>query len=221
MRRFRRHLARDLRLALRQRGDLLLVVLFFALVAALFPFAVGPEPNLLLRIAPGIIWVTALLSVLLSLERVFLSDYEDGSLELLVLDPYPLELVVLAKVLGHWLTAALPLVLAAPVIAVLYDLSGAAIAWLLLAMLLGTPSLSLIGVVGTAVALGARRGGILVPLLVLPLCVPVLIFGVAASEAALAGLSAKPYLLLLGAIALLMTFVTPLASAAALRHAAE
>ncbi len=221
MKRFRRHLARDLRLAFRQRGDLLLVVLFFALVAALFPFAIGPEPNLLLRIAPGIIWVTALLSVLLSLERVFLSDYEDGSLELLVLDPYPLELVVLAKALAHWLTAALPLVLAAPVIALLYDLSGAAIAWLLLAMLLGTPSLSLIGVVGTAVALGARRGGILVPLLVLPLCVPVLIFGVAASEAVLSGLSAKPYLLFLGAIGLLMTFVAPLAAAAALRHAAE
>jgi heme exporter protein B len=198
-----------------------MVVLFFALVAALFPFAVGPEPNLLQRLAPGVIWVSALLSVLLSLERLFLADYEDGTLELLVIGPLPLELVVLAKTVAHWLSAALPLVAAAPVVSVLYNLSAEAVGWLMLALALGTPSLSLVGAVGASLALGARRGGVLIPIIVLPLYVPTLIFGVMASEAALAGLSAKPYLLFLGAIFLLMLFVAPLAGAAGLRHSME
>jgi len=213
--------ARDLRLALRQRADALMVVLFFVLTAAIFPFGVGPEPNLLARMGPGVIWVTALLAVLLSLERLFLADYEDGSLELLVLTPLPLEFAVLAKALAHWLTTGLPLIAAAPVLALLYNMDPAALPMLVLAMLLGSPSLSLIGAVGAALVLGARRGGVLIPLLVLPLNVPVLIFGVGAVDAALAGLNARPHLLFLGAILLLFLVVTPLAAAAALRQAAE
>ena len=213
--------ARDLRLALRQRGDAVMVVLFFVLTALLFPFAVGPEPNLLARLAAGVIWVTALLAVLLSLERLFLADYEDGSLELLALSPMPLSLVVLAKVLAHWLTTGLPLIAAAPLIALIYNMDSAALTVLIAAMLMGTPSLSLTGAVGAALTLGARRGGVLVPLLVLPLYIPVLIFGVGAIDADLAGLSARPHLMFLGAIALLMLVVAPLAAAAALRQALE
>lgn len=212
---------RDLRLALRQRADALMVVLFFVLTAAIFPFGVGPEPNLLAGMGPGVIWVTALLAVLLSLERLFLADYEDGSLELLVLAPLPLEIAVLAKALAHWLTTGVPLIAAAPVLALLYNIDAAALPMLVLAMLLGSPSLSLIGAIGAALVLGARRGGVLIPLLVLPLNVPVLIFGVGAVDAALADLNARPHLLFLGAILLLFLVVTPLAGAAALRQAAE
>jgi heme exporter protein B len=221
VRTFVRLVARDLRLALRQRADAGLVVLFFVLTAALFPFAVGPEPNLLARMAPGVIWVTALLAVLLSLERLFLADYEDGSLELLALAPLPLEATVLAKALAHWLTTGLPLVVAAPLLALLYNMEPAGLPMLILAMILGSPSLSLIGAVGAALTLGARRGGVLIPLLVLPLNVPVLIFGVAALDAAMAGLSARPHLLILGALFLVSLVVAPLAGAAALRQALE
>ena len=212
---------RDLRLALRKRADAGMVVLFFVLTAALFPFGVGPEANLLARIAPGVIWVTALLAVLLSLERLFLADYEDGALELLALSPLPLELTVLAKALAHWLTTGLPLVLAAPLLALLYNMDPVGLPVLILAMVLGTPSLSLIGATGAALALGARRGGVLIPLLVLPLNVPVLIFGVGAVDAALAGLGAKPHLLFLGALFLVALVTAPLAAAAALRQAIE
>ena len=212
---------RDLRLALRRRADAVLVVLFFVLVAAIFPFGVGPEPNLLARMAPGVIWVAALLAVLLSLERLFLADYEDGALELLILSPLPLELVVLGKALAHWLTTGLPLIAAAPLIALLYNMDSAGLAMLILAMALGSPSLSLIGAVGAALTLGARRGGVLIPLLVLPLNVPVLIFGVGAIDATLAGLGARPHLLILGAILLVSLAVAPLAGAAALRQAME
>ncbi len=212
---------RDLRLALRQQADAAMIVLFFVLTAGIFPFGVGPEPNLLARIGPGVIWVTALLAMLLSLERVFLVDYEDGSLELMVLGPLPMELVVLAKVLAHWLTTGLPLIVAAPVIALLYNLDPTALPVLLLAMLLGTPVLSLIGAVGAGLILGARRGGVLIPLLVLPLTIPVLIFGVAAVDAALAELGARPYLLILGAMLLAALALTPWAAAAALRQAVE
>ena len=212
---------RDLRLALRQRSDAGTVVLFFVLVASLFPLAIGPAPNVLLRIAPGVIWVTALLAVLLSLERLFLADFEDGSLELLTLAPTPLSLLVLAKCLAHWLTTGLPVILAAPVIAVLYGLEADAFAPLIGAMLLGTPSLSLIGAIGAALTLGARRGGVLVPLLVLPLYVPTLIFGVLAVDAALAELPARPHLLLLGALLLAALPLAPIAAAATLRQAVE
>ncbi len=212
---------RDLRLALRQQADAAMIVLFFVLTAGIFPFGVGPEPNLLARIGPGVIWVTALLAMLLSLERLFLVDYEDGSLDILILGPLPMELVVLAKALAHWLTTGLTLIIAAPVIALLYGLDAEALPVLLLAMLLGTPVLSLIGTVGAGLSLGARRGGVLIPLLVLPLTVPVLIFGVAAVEAALAGLTVRPHLLILGAMLLAALPLAPWAAAAALRQAAE
>ena len=221
MKAFARLVARDLRLALRQRADAGMVVLFFVLTASLFPFAVGPESNLLARMAPGVIWVTALLAVLLSLERLFLADYEDGSLELLALAPLPLEATVLAKALAHWLTTGLPLVVAGPLLALLYSMDVAGLPMLVLAMALGSPSLSLIGAVGAALTLGARRGGVLIPLLVLPLNIPVLIFGVAAIDAALAGLSARPHLLFLGALFLVSLVTAPLAGAAALRQALE
>ncbi|WP_422369496.1 heme exporter protein CcmB [Pelagibius sp.] len=212
---------RDLRLALRQSADAWLAVLFFVLTGALFPFGIGPDASLLKVIAPGIIWVVALLAVLLSLERLFLADYEDGSLEQLLLSPLPLELAILGKVLAHWLTTGLPLIAAAPVLAVLFNMDMAGLGTLLLAMLLGTPVLSLIGAIGAALTLGARRGGVLIPLLVLPLYIPALIFGVGATDSALAGLSARPDLLLLGAVLLVMLVVTPLAGAAALRQALE
>ncbi|SMF11874.1 heme exporter protein B [Tistlia consotensis] len=212
---------RDLRLALRQRGDLLTAVLFFLLTAALFPFGIGPEPNLLLRIAPGILWVTALLAVLLSLERLFLADWEDGSLDLLLLAPQPLEAMVLAKVLVHWLTSGLPILLSAPLAALLYGLPAHALPVLLLALALGTPSLSLLGATAAALTLGARRGGVLLPLLTMPLYIPVLVFGVAAVDASLAGFSVRPHLLLLGALLLVSLPVAALSGAAALRQTAE
>lgn len=218
---FARVVARDLRLALRQRGDALLAVLFFVLTAMLFPFGIGQEPNLLQRIAPGVVWVTALLAVLLSLERLFLRDYEDGSLELMALSPVPLPVIVLAKVTAHWLTTGLPLLAAAPIIALMYGLPAAGYGILLAAMALGTPTLSLIGAVGAALTLGARRGGVLIPLLVLPLYIPVLIFGVSAVDAQMAGLSARPQLLLMGAGLLAAVALAPWAAAGALRQAVE
>ena len=214
-------IARDLKLALRQRSDAVMIVLFFVLTSALFPFGVGPEANQLAAIAPGVIWVTALLAVLLSLERLFLADYEDGSLELMALSPVPLELTVLAKVLAHWLTTGLPLIASAPLIAILFNMRSDALPVLALAMLLGTPTLSLIGAVGAALTLGARRGGVLVPLLVLPLYIPTLIFGVSAVDAALLGFPVRPHLLLLAGILLISLVVAPLAGAAALRQANE
>ncbi len=214
-------LTRDLRLALRQIADASLAVLFFLLCAALFPFGLGPEPNLLARIAPGIIAVTALLAVLLSLERLFLTDYEDGNLELFVLAPVPLEVTVLAKVLAHWCTTGLPLIVASPLIALLYGMPSDGLGVMLAALALGTPTLSLIGAIGATLTLGARRGGVLLSLLILPLCVPVLIFAVAAIDAALAGLPARPHLLILGALLLFSLVISPVASAAALRQALE
>ena len=214
-------IGRDLRLALRQRSDAVIVVLFFVLTGALFPLAVGPEPNLLARIAPGVIAVAALLAVLLSLERLFLADYEDGNLELLALAALPLELVALAKVAAHWLTTGLPLVAAAPIIALLYDMPADGLPVTLLALVLATPSLSLIGAVGAALTLGARRGGVLLSLLVLPLYIPVLIFGVSAVDAALFGLGSGPRLLILGGLSLFALALAPFAAAAALRQALE
>ncbi|KLN60636.1 heme transporter [Kiloniella spongiae] len=228
MKAFLNIVSRDLRLALRQKSDLTMAVLFFILTAMLFPFGLGPEPNLLARIAPGIIWVTALLAVLLSLERLFLADYEDGSLEQLILSSTSLEIAVLAKVLAHWLTTGLPLILAAPLIALLFNMDSDAMTILLIAMVLGTPSLSLIGAIAATLTLGARRGGVLIPLLVLPLYIPTLIFGVGAIDAAMNSLeagaviaNARPHLLLLGAILLVSLLITPLAGAAALRQSVE
>jgi heme exporter protein B len=214
-------LRRDLRLALRTPSDSATVVLFFVLTVVLFPFGVGPEPNILARIAPGILWVTALLACLLSFERLFQLDAEDGSLDLLVLAPAPLEFIVLGKCLAHWLTTGLPLIVAAPLLALLLNLPAEGYWGLLTALALGTPSLSLIGSIGAALTLGARRGGVLLPLLVLPLYIPVLIFGAAAVDAAIAGLPARPHLLLLGGILALSATLAPFASAAAIRQAAE
>lgn len=211
----------DLRLALRHLGDVLTAVFFFALIACLFPFGLGAEPNLLARIGPGVIWVAALLSVLLSLERLFHADYEDGSLELLVLSPLPLELSVLAKTLALWVSTSIPVILSTPVIGLFYHFEARGLPVMLLAMVLGSLSLCLIGAAGAALSLGARRGGVLVPLLMLPLYLPILIFGVGAVDAALGGFSAKAPLFLLGAILALMVFVAPFAAAAALRQAME
>jgi heme exporter protein B len=218
---FRLLVLRDLRLALRQGGDAAMVVAFFVLTVILFPFGVGPEAELLARIAAGILWVTALLAALLSLERLFQADWEDGSLEALALMPLPLEAQVLAKCLAHWLVAGLPLIGIAPLLALLLHLDAAGYPALLLSLLLGTPSLSLIGAVGAALSLGARRGGVLLSLLVLPLYIPVLIFGVAAVEAAIGGFGARPHLLLLGALLAGALVLAPVAAAAALRQALE
>lgn len=213
--------ARDLRLAYRQASDSLTVLAFFILVTVLFPLAVGPEPGILARIGAGVVWVAALLAAMLSMDRMFQSDYDDGTLELLVASPSPLELVVLAKACAHWLTTGVPLIVAAPLMGVLLNLEADGYGTLLLALALGTPSLSLIGAVGAALILGSRRGGALLSLLILPLFVPVLIFGVAAVEAALTDVSAQPQLLILGALALAALALTPWAAAAALRQAVE
>jgi len=218
---FGRLVQRDLRLALRQGGDAAMVVGFFVLAAILFPFGVGPEPELLSRIAAGIVWVTALLAALLSLERLFQADWEDGSLEALALMPLPLEAQVLAKCLAHWLVTGLPLAATAPLLALLLQLDAAGYPALLASLLLGTPTLSLIGAVGAALSLGARRGGVLLSLLVLPLYIPVLIFGVGAIEAGIGGFGAGPHLLLLGAMLAGALPLAPLAAAAALRQALE
>jgi heme exporter protein B len=212
---------RDLRLALRQGSDAALVLAFFVLAVVLFPFGVGPEPQLLARIAAGVVWVTALLAALLSLDRLFQLDYEDGSLETLALAPMPLEAQVLAKCLAHWLTTGLPLVLAAPVLAALLQLPGEGYLTLILAMSLGTPSLSLVGAVGAALTLGARRAGVLLSLLVLPLYIPVLIFGVAAVDQAVAGLAIAPHVSILAAFLAAALPLAPWAAAAALRSALE
>ncbi len=212
---------RDLRLALRQGSDSIMVVTFFVLTVVLFPFGLGPETNLLERTSAGILWVTALLASMLSLDRLFLADYEDGSLELLALTPTALELLVIGKVVAHWLTTGLPLIVAAPVLAVLLQMNGDGFATLVLTMLLGTPTLSLIGAIGAALVLGARRGGVLLSLLVLPLYVPVLIFGVGAIDAAVQDLPSKAQLLVLGGMLLAALPLAPWAAAAALRQALE
>ncbi len=213
--------ARDLRLAFRQGGDAAMVIAFFVLTVVLFPFGVGPEPELLQRIAPGVVWVTALLAALLSLERLFQADYEDGTLEVLALLPLPLEAQVLAKCLAHWLVTGLPLIIVAPLLGLLMHLDSAGYWPLILSMALGTPVLSLIGAIGAALSLGARRGGVLLSLLVLPLYIPVLIFGVAAVEAEIAGFGARPHLFLLAALLVLAVGLVPFAAAAALRLALE
>lgn len=214
-------IGRDLRLSFRQGGDSAMVIAFFLLATMLFPLGVGPEPALLERVAPGLAWVAALLAAMLSLERMFLADYEDGSLELIALAPLPLEAVALAKAIAHWLTTGLPLTLAAPILAVLLNLNADARMPLFLALLIGTPCLSLIGTLGAALVLGARRGGVLLPLLVLPLATPVLIFGAGAVELARIGADFSSQLLLLGAILAIALPLAPIAAAAALRQALE
>ncbi|MTJ79585.1 MAG: heme exporter protein CcmB [Telmatospirillum sp.] len=212
---------RDLRLALRQGSDSVMVVTFFVLTVILFPFGIGPEANILERVSPGVLWVTALLASMLSLDRLFQADYEDGSLELLALTPTALEVLVIGKVAAHWLTTGLPLMVAAPVLAVLLHMNADGFLALLATMLIGTPILSLIGAMGAALVLGARRGGVLLSLLVLPLYIPVLIFGVGAIDAAIQGLETGAQLLLMGGILLAALPLAPLAAAAAVRQARE
>ena len=218
---FLQTIRRDLILARRQGASAFLAVGFFVVAASLFPFAVGPDPEVLSSIGAGIIWVSALLATLLSLDRLFQADFEDGSLDLLVLAPQPLFLLVLAKTIAHWLTTALPLIIAAPLLAMFMALPSVGFLPLLVAMLIGTPALSLIGAVGAALTVGMRRGGVLLSLLVLPLYIPVLIFGVASISAALLGQDGSPALMLLGALSLFSLVLAPPAAAAALRLSLE
>ncbi|MBV8033284.1 MAG: heme exporter protein CcmB [Betaproteobacteria bacterium] len=213
--------ARDLLLALRRKSDVGTALLFFVIVASLFPLGIGAEPNLLRAVAPGVIWVAALLSSMLSLRRMFEADHADGTLEQMALGAAPLGVVVAAKALAHWLVAGLPLVVIAPVLALQYDVSPSLYGVLALSLLLGTPVLSLVGGIGAALTLGLRGGGVLLSLLVLPLCVPVLIMGAGSVEMAAAGLGASGQLLLLAAMLVGAAAAAPWAIAAALRISLE
>lgn len=208
---------RDLKLAQRRLADTLGAAVFFVIVASLFPLGVGPEPALLQRMGPGVVWVAALLAAMLSMPRLFADDAADGTLEQLLLSSTPLALLVLAKVAAHWLVSGALLVLVAPVLALQYGLPGEQIGMLALSLALGTPVLSLVGAIGAALTVGVRGAAVLLSLLVLPLVTPVLIFGAGAVEAVGAGLDAGGHLSLLGALLALALFGAPLASAAALR----
>ena len=212
---------RDLLAALRHRADLLTTLIFFAIVASLFPLGVGSDTALLRVMGPGVVWVAALLASMLALARLFASDYTDGTLEQLALAPHSLTLLVLAKIAAHWLATGLPLVVIAPLLGLQFDLSADAQLVLLASLLLGTPTLSLIGAVGAALTLGVRGGGALLSLLVLPLYVPVLIFGAGAVEATAAGLGAAAHLSLLGALLLVALVFAPWATAVSVRIAVE
>jgi len=212
---------RDLLLALRRRSDVATALLFFVIVASLFPLGVGAEPNLLRAVAPGVIWVAALLSTMLSLGRLFAADHADGTLEQMLLGAAPLGVVVAAKSFAHWLAAGLPLVAIAPVIALQYDLPASLYGVLALSLLLGTPVLSLIGAIGAALTLGLRGGGVLLSLLVLPLYVPVLIIGAGSVDMAAAGLAPAGQLQLLAAMLVVAAAFAPWAIAAALRISTE
>lgn len=212
-------LKRDMVMGFRQSTDLYMILVFFVIAASLFPLGVGPDPVVLGRIASGVVWVLALLSILLSLDRIFAHDYEDGSLEVMLLGPQPFILIALAKTLAHWLSATLPLVVLAPVIAIMLNMDEAGILVLVYGLLLGTPTLSLIGSVGAALSLGARRSGLLIALLVLPLFIPILIFGVSVIDAAVNSFPIRPHLLILAAILAAAIPLAPWAAAAAVRQA--
>ena len=212
---------RDLRLAMRNKTEVLTGLIFFVVVASLFPLAIGPETQTLRLIGPGILWVGALLSSMLSLTRIFDSDYRDGTLEQMVLSPQPLWLLVSAKIVAHWLLSGLPLVILSPVLGLQFDLSSQAVGILTLTLLLGTPVLSSLGAIGAALTLGVRGGGVLIALLVLPLFVPVLIFGAGAVEALESGLGAQAHISILMALLLPSVFFSPWASSVALKIALE
>ncbi len=214
-------LARELRLSLRHGADTLAALLFFLVAASLFPLAIGPAPETLGRLAPGIIWVCALLAALLPLDRLFGADFDDGSLDQLLLSGVAPPLIALAKAMAHWLVTGVPLLLAALPLAVMLRLPEDAAPALIGGLLPGTMVLSLLGTTAAAIVLGARRGGVLLPLLVLPLAAPTLIFGVAAADAAAGGLAARPHLLFLAAMLAAALPLCPLAAGAALRSAAE
>ena len=212
---------RDVTLALRRMSDTMSVLLFFILAIVLFPLGIGPELNVLSRIAAGTIWVVALLAAMLSLDRLFQIDADEGGLDLLILAPLPLEVVVIAKCLAHWLVTGVPLIFSAPILSVLLNMSRDGFLVMIVAMVLATPTLSLIGAVGAALTVGTRRGGVLVSLLVLPLLTPVLILGASAVDLALAGLNAGPLLMLLGAVLLVAALLCPWAAASGLRLTIE
>jgi heme exporter protein B len=212
---------RDVRIALRHRSDVLTLFIFFIIVVSLFPLGVGPEPQVLREIAPGVVWVAALLASMLALSRLFAADHADGTLEQLVLAPQPLPVTVLAKVAAHWVTTGLPLVAIAPMLGIQFDLSADAIGVLVISLLLGTPTLSLIGAVGAALTLGVRGGGGLLALLVLPLYIPVLIFGAGAVSAAAQGVPLSGHLSLLGATLAGALALVPWAVATSIRIAFE
>ena len=212
---------RDVRLAMRRRADTAAALFFFVIVASLFPLGVGPEPALLRNMAAGVVWVAALLASMLSLGRLFADDHADGTLEQLLLSVCPLPLIVLSKMAAHWLCSGLTLCLVAPLLALQFDLPAEAIGVLTVTLLLGTPLLSLIGGIGAALTVGVRGAGVLLSLLVLPLCVPVLIFGAGAVDAAVSGLSVGAHYSLLGAMLICALFLAPWAAAAALRIALD
>ena len=210
-------LKRDLTLAVRHRAEMVNPLLFFILVTSLFPLGVGANPNLLHAIGPGVIWVAALLAALLSLDNIFRSDFEDGTLEQFLLSSHPVSILVLAKVTAHWLVTGLPLLLVSPLLGVLLGLTGDGIRILMLTLLLGTPVLSLLGAVGVALTVGLRKGGMILSLLVLPLYVPLLIFAASAVDMAAAGLPVSAHLLFISALLVLALSLSPPATAAALR----
>ncbi len=212
-------LSRDMRIALRVGGGALMGVLFFLLVVTIVPFAIGPDMALLQRIGPAILWLGALLASLLALERLFAADHEDGSLDLILMGRAPLELAIVVKALAHWLTTGLPLVVATPVLGLFLNLEPTATGAVALTLLAGTPALTLIGLIGAALAVALRRGGLILPVLILPLTVPVLIFGVSASNAAIVGPVpfGTPFAMLC-ALTLVSLVLGPFAAAAALRH---
>ncbi len=212
---------REVSLSMKQKGEVLTPLFFFVVVTSLFPLGIGPESALLLRMAPGVLWVSALLAAMLSLQRLFAVDYADGSLEQMALSPAPLVLLVLAKALSHFMLSGLPLVLMAPILGLQFGLEGRALGMLMLSLLLGTPTLSLIGGIGAALTLGVRGAGVLLSLLILPLYIPVLIFGAGAVEADAAGLGAGGHLSLLAALLVLSVFFAPLATTAALKISLE
>jgi heme exporter protein B len=212
---------RDLVLAMRRKTEVITAVFFFVVVAALFPLGIGPEINTLRLVAPGILWVGALLASMLSLGRLFAADFADGTLEQMALSPNSLSVLVAAKILAHWLLSGLPLVLLAPVLGLQFDLTEEALWTLTMGLLLGTPVLSLIGAVGAALTLGVRGGDVLLSLLILPLYVPALIFGAGAVQAEMSGLGAAAHLSILAAMALVAAVFSPWVSAASLRIALE
>jgi len=212
---------RDLLLAMRRRSDVLTTLFFFVMIVSLFPLGVGPEPDMLRKMAGGVVWVSALLASMLSLARMFSADYLDGTLEQMMLSPQSLSVLVLGKIVAHWMSSGLPLVLIAPVLGLQFGMPVQALGMLMLALLLGTPVLSMMGAIGAALTLGLRGGGVLVSLLVLPLCIPVLIFGSGAIQAVSSGMSAASNLALLGAFLLLALVFTPFVTAQALKISME
>ncbi|WP_310626515.1 heme exporter protein CcmB [Limnohabitans sp.] len=214
-------LRRDLRLAMRRKSEVLTAVFFFVVVAALFPLGIGPELTTLRLVAPGVLWVGALLSSMLALQRLFETDYRDGTLEQMALSPVSMPWLISAKLLAHWLVSGVPLVLLTPVLGLQFDLSVEALVTLTLALLLGTSVLSLVGGIGAALTLGVRGGGVLLSLLVLPLFIPVLVFGAGAVEAQASGLGTQAHFSILMAMLLPAAFFSPLACAAAVRIALE